>query len=61
MALQPATIGSPYTVVIALLLLFGWHWLGADLGGNLGVHDAAHQDPQGLPQQVHVSVHTALA
>ena len=35
--------------------------LGADLGGNLGVHDAVNHDPQCFPQKVHVSVHTALA
>ena len=29
--------------------------------GNLGVHDAVHQDPQCFPQKVHVSVHAALA
>ena len=34
---------------------------GADLGGNLSVHDAVHQDPQCFPQQVHASVDAALA
>ena len=33
----------------------------ADLGGNLSVLDVVHQEAQGSPQKVHVSVHTALA
>ena len=42
-------VGDPLWAAFAVL--------GADLGGNLSVH----QDTQGFPQQVHVSVHTALA
>ena len=34
--------------------------MGIHLGGNLRVHDAVHQNAQGFPQKVQVSVHTAL-
>jgi hypothetical protein len=57
--------GIPGAVAVAVAvgdpLWAAFAVLGADLGGNLSVHDAVHQDPQGFPQKVHVSVHTTLA
>ena len=57
--------GVPGVVAVAVAvgdpLWAAFAVLGADLGGNLGVHDAVHQDPQCFPQKVHVSVYTTLA
>ena len=63
--LHGADAGIPGAVAVAVAvgdpLWAAFAVLGADLGGNLSVHDAVHQDPQGLPQKVHVSVDAALA
>ena len=63
--LHGADPGIPGAVAVAVAvgdpLWAAFAVLSADLGGNLSVHDAVHQDPQGFPQQVHVSVHTTLA
>ena len=57
-------LGRPDTTVAVAVgdpLRAAFAVLSADLGGNLSVHDAVHQDPQCFPQKVHVSVHTTLA
>ena len=63
--LHGAHPGIPGAVAVAVAvgdpLRAAFAVLSADLGGNLSVHDAVHQDAQGFPQQVHVSVHTTLA
>ena len=63
--LHGAHPGIPGAVAVAVAvgdpLRAAFAVLSADLGGNLGVHDAVHQNAQGFPQKVQVSVHTALA
>ncbi len=59
--LHGADPGIPGAVAVGDPLWAAFAVLSADLGGNLGVHDAVHQDPQCFPQQVHVSVDATLA